>query len=638
MSLDELHIEPQPVNSSTRPPSADTRGQWWTLAHVKHLLLSLPGKTLLIVLATLAGLTLVLFLPLRYIFLNSFVELERQKTVEQVQRVLRSVSNNLDTLRNSIPDYSSWDDTYEFMADRNQEYIDKNTDIFVFLNNRINLMIFVDNAGQVVFAKTLDLASGEELPLPEALHSFPADHPLVSLSDYHLGRAGLLMVDDKPLLVAALPILDSSFQGPRRGTLIWGRFLDTAAMKNIGHDLDVDIDAYRLDRDPLPADVMTALTSNSGVGDLANPLSERVVAGYSLFTDLFGKPLLAIRVKSDRYLFLQGQDATRSFIYALLMASLVFAIVAILLLYRFVLSRLSRLTREVSAIGAGADLTARVQFTSDDELTRLAHTINTMLSALEHAQTERLRAEEERRQAEEEVQRSRREFIGTVSHELRTPLTPIIGYVDLLLTGAGGAITSDQRDFLKTIKNNSLRMNSLVDDLLEVSRIGSGRVELHLAPTHVDGLINETIHLFQEHIATKDQHLAVHIADDLPIIAADGRRITQVLNNLVSNASKYTPNGGSITVRATINHEEIAIQVGDTGVGLSPEQTKKLFTPFYRADNGLRDQVSGTGLGLSIARSFVQMHGGDIEVESEVGRGSTFTVYLPIKANEAGAG
>jgi PAS domain S-box-containing protein len=245
--------------------------------------------------------------------------------------------------------------------------------------------------------------------------------------------------------------------------------------------------------------------------------------------------------------------------------------------------------------------------------------------------SERKQAEEERARLQEENLRVRTEFIATVSHELRTPLTPIRGYVDLLLLGGGGALSELQASFVQVIKNNALRMQSLVDDLLDIGRIQAGRVRLSYARVDLAELLGTELNLFQQEIARKRLDIRLEIEPELPPIQADPRRLSQIAVNLISNAIKYTLPGGRVRLRAQSDGQGcVELEVQDTGVGLTPEQQEKLFTPFYRADNGLRAEVGGTGLGLCIVKSFVELHGGTITVRSAKGKGSTFTVRLPL--------
>ena len=228
------------------------------------------------------------------------------------------------------------------------------------------------------------------------------------------------------------------------------------------------------------------------------------------------------------------------------------------------------------------------------------------------------------------IEEMKTEFISVVSHELRTPLTPIKGYIDLLLEGDAGELTEEQKDYLEIVETNTDRLVALVNDLLDISRIEAGKIDLELKPMDMAEALQDVISFHQKQIESRGLILHQAIPPDLPWVKADRARITQVLNNLVNNAYKYTPGGGSITVKAVPDGDYLEIVVSDTGVGISKEDLKKLFTKFFRAKNPATKGTSGTGLGLAIAKSIVEKHQGEIWVESEAGKGSSFHFTLPL--------
>jgi signal transduction histidine kinase len=184
---------------------------------------------------------------------------------------------------------------------------------------------------------------------------------------------------------------------------------------------------------------------------------------------------------------------------------------------------------------------------------------------------------------------------------------------------------------LDLIRFNVLRMIGLVDDLLEIGRLEANRVRLEVAPVEIGAIISDAVTVLRPELERKELALHQEIAEALPRVDADRKRIGQVLINLLSNAVKYTEAHGRIVVRAKVRDEaQLEVQVEDSGVGLTPEQQQQLFVPFYRADNRLRDQVSGTGLGLVIAKALVELHGGTIEIHSAIDVGSTFVFTLPL--------
>ncbi|MCX7683595.1 MAG: GAF domain-containing protein [Anaerolineae bacterium] len=243
---------------------------------------------------------------------------------------------------------------------------------------------------------------------------------------------------------------------------------------------------------------------------------------------------------------------------------------------------------------------------------------------------ENARLFEQVRQANE----AKTEFVSFVSHELKQPMTSMRGYTDLLLKGAAGELSEIQRSFLETIRSNVERMNALVTSLLDISRIESGRLRINLEDLAIGQVIEDVLRQMRGQIEAKRQTLAVEIAPGLPYVRADRERLGQVLTNLISNAHKYTPEGGHITVRAQQWEAQggrfVMCAVSDTGIGMSPEDQARLFTKYFRSDDPAVRKESGTGLGLVITKSLVELQGGEIWVESEVGKGSTFTFTVPV--------
>lgn len=239
--------------------------------------------------------------------------------------------------------------------------------------------------------------------------------------------------------------------------------------------------------------------------------------------------------------------------------------------------------------------------------------------------------------AEVEADRAKSEFVSTVSHELRTPMTSVKGYVDLLLMGATGTLNEMQMQFLNVIRTNADRLTSLVNDLLDMSRIEGGKVELNCRPVDMGELISQVVLTLTPKIKEKGLRIHTAVPPLLPMVWGDPDRVVQILTNLVGNAYKYTPVGGEVTVQAYVKEEMLHVAVVDTGIGLSPEDQSRIFSRFYRVDDPLVLEAGGTGLGLAITASLVQMHGGRIFVESEPGEGSIFTTTFPLAEGESTA-
>ena len=231
---------------------------------------------------------------------------------------------------------------------------------------------------------------------------------------------------------------------------------------------------------------------------------------------------------------------------------------------------------------------------------------------------------------ERAADRLKSEFVSLVSHELRTPLTSIKGYVDLMLEDDAATLDGEQRDFLEIVRDNSERLVTLINDLLDMSRLESGGMTLQRVPIDLARLVSLVVASFHPETARRQQTLSVDINGPLPELLADADRIVQVLSNLVSNAQKYTPVGGGIRIVVQPEDGRVRVDVQDSGIGISAEDQARLFSRFFRAENDATRAVHGTGLGLMITRSLVLMHGGYLSVTSSPGKGSTFSFTLPL--------
>jgi PAS domain S-box-containing protein len=234
-----------------------------------------------------------------------------------------------------------------------------------------------------------------------------------------------------------------------------------------------------------------------------------------------------------------------------------------------------------------------------------------------------------------EVDRMKSEFIANVSHELRTPMTSIKGYADLMLMGAAGLPTDSQKQFLTVIKENADRLTSLVEDVLDISRIDSGREKLKVDAIDLQDLIDDVVSnlIAQPHHQQKEIHLTTQIDSNVPVIQADHDKLAQALTNIVDNAFNYTHPGGSIDIRVQMQADDkhVLISVSDTGIGIPEDFREAIWRRFERYEqHALVMDVPGTGLGLPIVKELVSMHHGDVWFESELNKGTTFYISLPV--------
>jgi signal transduction histidine kinase len=229
--------------------------------------------------------------------------------------------------------------------------------------------------------------------------------------------------------------------------------------------------------------------------------------------------------------------------------------------------------------------------------------------------------------ADRELDRMRDAFVATVSHELRTPLTSISGFLEML-EEESDSLGDEERRYLDVIRRSTDRLHALVEDLLLIAQIEAKRVELQLAPVDVAALATRAIESARPSADERGIRLEMHL-DSPPTVQADGNRVTQVLDNLVSNAVKFTSDGGSVTVSVEAEEEGVRLVVADTGIGVPAAEQEQVFSRFFRASTATSQAIPGTGLGLAISRALVEQHGGTISFSSREGEGTSVTVRLP---------
>jgi PAS domain S-box-containing protein len=713
--------------------------------------MSLRKKTLLLISLTLVGLILLLYLAVHVILTDSFMRLEVQDAAQNVQRAQSMLDGELADLRAVAWNWANRGDTYYFIEYANQAYIDTSFTDSTFEVYRLNLVLLVNTSGEAVFAEAFDLDAREAVPVPRSIsENLTTDGLLLDPLGDRSNVTGILMLPGGPMLVTAQPIRDGGTLASSRGTLILGRFLLADRLEHVDTQERVTFAAYSGAENDM--DFTTAQTELGQTTPLfIQPLNHQAVAGYTLVNDIYGNPGIILRVEIPRSIYHQGQTSLAYLLLSLVVVGMVSGILTLLLLERVVLSRMIKLTANVSRIGTSADLSTRLAVVGTDELSSLASSINTMLEALHRSQgnlhelntqlEERVAdrtAEVEKKNAllqaildtmgegviyttdrhifyankaladmtgyaveeligqpdtllqsetarseqawlitarlsdselqrgemafrrkdqtrltvavtatplaepgseefgrvaivrditkEKELEEWQARFISSASHELRTPMTNFTTRLYLMRNQPEKA--EEHLEVLEYIAN---RMKRLIEDLLDVSRFQQGTIPVERQDVILQSLVTEVVRVQQPEAERKRISLHMDFCATPRHVYADPTRILQAVTNLVTNAILYTPEGGTITVQLLAENEVSSawalIRVRDTGAGIAPEHLPKVFQPFYRATRGGN---GGTGLGLTITREIVELHGGTITVESEVGKGSTFTLKLPM--------
>ena len=251
--------------------------------------------------------------------------------------------------------------------------------------------------------------------------------------------------------------------------------------------------------------------------------------------------------------------------------------------------------------------------------------------------TERKRTEEQLQQAmesAEEASRMKSEFLANMSHELRTPLNAIMGFTEIVQDGHAGEVNDMQYDYLSEVFDSSRHLLSLINDILDLSKIEAGKMELELTAVDIPQLLRNSLSIIKERALTHGIKLELEQAEGLGWVQVDERKFKQIVFNLLSNAVKFTPDGGRVGITAAVKDDCLEVSVWDTGIGINAEDQERLFKPFEQADGALGRRYEGTGLGLALVKNLTELHGGQVSLESVPGEGSRFAVRLPYRKVE----
>jgi PAS domain S-box-containing protein len=708
---------------------------------------SLRHKTLIIVLAALIGLVGGLYVLSRAVLLRGFSRLEADFAAENLGRASSALSNEVDTLQHTTDQFADSDQTYAYLQRSNLEGLRAEFPARTFEQVRVNFIVVLDRSGKEVFSKGFNVVSMSSAPVPDDLdYHFAEGSPLVGGRGDTSDVTGIVMLNSGPILIDSSAILTSNSDGPPAGRLIMGRLLDADETVRLAGMTHMPIDIERIDSSGLAPDfreAAAAITTQNP--NLIRPDAQDSLAAYQELHDIYGKPVAILRVLLPRKIYAQGRNSLLQFLLLLLAAGAAFGSVTMLLLERFVISRVGKLSDDITQIGASGDLGRRLSVSGNDELANLGDTINGMLEDLERVQSER---QQERARLAVMVEKMpavlwtadsqlhitsamgaglealgfrAREFVGmpvtnffftadndappiaahrkalegqSVAYEVTWKDRKFESHVQPLRDNEGAiqgvigvALDITERERLTDQLRQSQKMQAVgelaggvahdFNNLLMVvkghaqillDRIPDGS-PLRLSAEQVEKAADRAATLTRQLLAfSRKQVLQPRVLDmneavagmirmfsrvigenidmaflpggKLGRVKADPGQIEQVLLNLVVNARDAMPNGGRLTIEtsnveldcgyaATHTSVEpglyVMLTVTDTGCGMDAATQARIFEPFFTT----KGPGKGTGLGLATVYGVVKQSGGYIYVYSEVGRGTTFKIYLP---------
>jgi PAS domain S-box-containing protein len=326
------------------------------------------------------------------VLMGGFQTLEEQNTLQNIQLATNVLSGEISDLNKTINDWAVWDDTYIFIQNHNSRYIQSNLLNSTFTGLKLNLIIYVDNSGNIVYGKEFDLQKKEEKPVSEGIKKYISkDNILLSSQD---GVKGIIMLPEGPMIIVSHPILTSNGDGPSKGTLIFGRYLSDVEIQHLSGEIQSSLTLISYNDFNIPADFQTARESMSQSSPFfIKPINDSYIAGYALINDIDGKPAFILKTERPRGFYKEYQNTLSYFITSLLIICCFLAVITLIYLDRSILSKLSRFSKDISIIGKKGDLSTRILADGEDELSSLAESINGMLSRIETSQDQLKKSE-----------------------------------------------------------------------------------------------------------------------------------------------------------------------------------------------------------------------------------------------------
>lgn len=589
--------------------------------------MTIRAKAILIIGLSAACLLILPYLALQRILQASTTKLEDQVAKRHAASASSIIDDELERMESTTDDWAAWTETYDFLKGKDPGYPDVNLLPFTFTRLSLNVFLYIDTAGRMFHAQGYDLITAKSMPVPDSLKSLGlANAQLLKRMLSPEGVRGVMLVGGKPMLVAIRPVTRSDRRGPTAGALLTAKYLDNAQTKRLSAKLGQAISVYSSSESGAP-DISGIEALDLGRAMVIESVVRRddSISSFAVIPDLAGKQDLIVQVTIQRTAYKESLSNIYSFIFALLPTVIIFSLLTYLLLEHLILSRLTRLTRRVGSISKSGDFSERIMISGRDEVAVLTIEINEMLSSLAHSH-----------EAMRENDLARRQFFEGASHELKTPLTALLGMVETLRRGTADA--DMQRKFLARIREQTLRMAELVNDLLALSGLDSAKKVLVIEKVDVCEMLCASVDNIRERAQAQGITLHKQCPENAVIAAVDREALLLIIGNLLDNALKYTQAGGSIHTRCYQADGFAAFDIADTGIGISPVDQARIFDRFYRADKARSRGMGGTGLGLSVVNELVALMGGKVQVESKLGEGSTFTVFLPQPDGEAAPG
>jgi two-component system, NtrC family, sensor kinase len=621
--------------------------------------MSIRKKTLMIVGLAVCIMLVSLTFVSRMVVFKGFADLEQKDALVNLQRGISEISAALTGLNSAVGDWAPWDDSYTFVQDGNQDYIDSNITDSTLVNLGINFVLFINNSGQVVYGHFVDLAEEKGVSPPRGLvdkvFSFTQ---LVKHADTQSNKTGIIMMPTGPVLAASQPILKSDDSGPIKGTIVMGKYLDSAEIKRLSELIHLSLSIHPVDESQTSSDFQTLKTAFSEKTKAAiGSLDQNTINGRAVFEDIGGDAAFMLKVDIPRSIYKQGKQTLYYYIISLLAIGVMFTILIALLLEKIVLSPVSRLSSEVGEIGKSDDSPKRLSISGTDELGRLAGDINSMLEQLSEAR---------RGLAEQSYQAGMAEMAAGVLHNVRNSLNSFTGNLVLLRSSLNKAPLKEialaqneldegtasegrrkelidfsllaNKSLTSLFKDTETKLDETIHRIADIEEILDDHQnwadnDKPLEQFELEELVHDSVKIIDDNMK---ERIAIEIDSKISEVGAvKGHRVSlkQIFDNLLLNAvesiQQKGDKPGKVNIQAAIEkvdgNDLKHVRISDNGAGIESDALEHIF------ENGFTTkQKRASGIGLHWCANTINSMNGRIYAESKgPGKGACIHILIP---------
>ncbi len=564
------------------------------------------------------------FIASNTFLMKGFVDIEDTNIRRQTELGLKALDLRINELDQTTHGFAARDDTYYYVESGLKHFINELLLSSTFIDYEMSFMVFLDDEGDIITSKAFDLVELKNVPFPSSIGEAIEQN---SILKNHTGTnsvvSGILTTQDGPVILSSRPIITTEKSGPIIGTLICGRYLDLLEVEAIKGSTFLSLEIVDINDHEALGSFGSGSMALNGTQINIERRGYDTILGYSMLYDIFDEPVLVLKVESPRDVYTHGLLVLAYFVGSGVLAGFVIALLSISVMNRFILTRIVKLSKEVSEIDPHMIATTKVTIPGNDEVSVLSENIDEMLDALNLFQ---------HRLKERERMATIGETSAMVGHDLRNPLQVVYMLGARLnkkigvLRGAG--VDESELDELEYIeeklKEQTTYMNKIVSDLQDFSK----NINVVYEDVDLEQVVVDVVGTLK---VPENVEVSVSLDERLHDVRADSNLLKRVFTNLLTNGIQAMPDGGSLSVTGAVMGEKVSLSISDTGVGVSEENMGKLFQPLFTT------KAKGTGLGLAVCRRIVEAHGGEISFESEEGVGTSFVISFPVNPDEDSA-